>query len=774
MLREAALQWNNLPSGINCNKRSDTIDILNYWVSLDMTDYAGQKMDGFCAIKFVAKINAVSRIYLDLLQLNVDSVTLGNSNLYYKYNDTLLDISLPEMNMGDSAEIIVYYNGSPQQDKSWGGFYFKDNYAYNLGVGFASDPHNYGRVWHPCFDNFMERATYTFSIKTRSNKRAHCNGIMLSENTKEGNTTRVWKLKESIPTYLACIAVGDYTTIKQSHEGIAGEVPVELAANASDTANMIKSFFNLTKAIEAYEYWYGPHRWSKVGYSLVPFRSGAMEHATNITYPIAAANGTLNKESLMAHELGHSWWGNLVTCESAQEMWINEGMASYSVHLFWEHAYGRKRYLREVKKNHYNVMKNAHVREKGYRPVAAVPHAYTYGMHVYDKGASVVHNMRWYLGDSLFRKGLCYITENYQFKNLNTPDFRDALTFATGKDMTAFFDDWLFLGGFPHFEIDQSKVSKRGEGCEMKIHIRQKLLGRKVFCREVPLQLSFIDSWNNKITKRIVVSGALDSALLTLPFYPSSVIINEEHRLNQARYDQQIKLTSEQSGKYINVNGEVGFYHLNLQAAPDSAWLHLEYHPVAPDSTVSGNIQSVSKTHYWSVKGIVPDNLDLKAVLFADAKTDKKLIDQATLDSIVLLYRPSENHAWQIHPDYTKNQNQFAGGFSFSVLKGDYTFGIADVNQELYKSQGLLLLDSLNCEQDKDMLKISIAAFPSSKACVELFGLDGKRLLEKCCKITKKVKVLEVPVTGFKPGIYFLKIRNNKGRMIQSERVLIE
>ena len=84
--------------------------------------------------------------------------------------------------MEDTSSVVVYYNGSPQGDPSgWGGWYFQGNYSYNLGVGFDADPHNYGRVWHPCFDNFVERATYDFSILTNAGKTSYANGYIVND-----------------------------------------------------------------------------------------------------------------------------------------------------------------------------------------------------------------------------------------------------------------------------------------------------------------------------------------------------------------------------------------------------------------------------------------------------------------------------------------------------------------------------------------------------------------------------------------------------------------
>ena len=133
---------------------------------------------------------------------------------------------------------------------------------------------------------------------------------------------------------MACIHVADYSTIKWTYNGSERDIPVELYAKAQDTAAFKIAFQNLDKNLEAFEHFYGPYQFEKVGYSLVPFNGGAMEHSTNISYPVSAATNGLAFETLMAHELAHHWWGNWVTCDKKEEMWLNEGMASYSEYLF--------------------------------------------------------------------------------------------------------------------------------------------------------------------------------------------------------------------------------------------------------------------------------------------------------------------------------------------------------------------------------------------------------------------------------------------------------
>lgn len=629
MLHTARQQWDNAPIGINSNARSEQIDIQNYSIRLDMRKIKQQQMKGSCTITLIAKQDHIKALQLDLLQLQVDSIHYNSKKIAFDYNDTIIDIRLSQAIATQTpTAVTVYYQGSPQKDKSWGGFYIQDDYAFNMGVGFASDPHSYGRVWHPCFDNFAEKATYDFEIITIPTQNAQCNGILVSRTQKPNQTISKWKLEQPIPSYLACIAIADYVTVKQNYAGAYGNIPIALAAKASDTTALLQSFEHLQAAITTYEYWYGKHRFDKVGYSLVPFRAGAMEHATNIAYPIYAANGSLRWESLMAHELGHSWWGNNVTCQTAEDMWINEGMASYSVHLFYEQVYGRAKYLEAVQKDHIRTMLTAHEEEGGYRPISGVPFEHTYGSHVYKKGAVVAHNLRGYLGDSLFRIGLQSLQENYQFGSLNSAQFREGMSAATGVDLTHFFDDWVFTGGYPDFSLSAATLS----GNTVQLQIHQGLLGRKTAHQKVPLQVTcWSQDWQSYTTT--IVADSITDTTLTLPFEPVAVIPNQYHTLNQGSIDWEQKITHKDS---INpFTNELGIASLTIATLPDSALLHIKYHLTkAPFADLIG--YRADSTGFWTVNGILPEGL-VATIGFQVSEGDKNL-----------LYRAFGDTTWQL------------------------------------------------------------------------------------------------------------------------------
>lgn len=769
MLLLAQQQWDSLDYSINTNARSQQFDVEHYQVVLNMAAHEKQKIKGWCTVSFTPLQAGLQMLPLDLLQMKIDSVQYQGALVAFSYNDTLLQVHFPEeLVPNNPQQVSIYYQGKPQKDGSWGGFYYQEEYAYNLGVGFASNPHNYGRVWHPCFDNFKERATYTFQITTKKPQKAHCNGYLQSEQTQGNLITRVWQQKQPIPSYLAAIAVANYTVVEQEYIGLEDTIPIRLVANAQDTAALVKSFANLKHAIGAYEYWFGPHRWEKVGYSLVPFRSGAMEHASNIAYPIFAADGTLKRESLMAHELGHSWWGNLVTCANAQDMWINEGMASYCEQLFVERAYGRTAYIQTVRDNHHHVLAGAHIKEGGYRPIANVPHKYTYGRHVYDKGAVVAHNLRWYMGDVAFRKGMQAITKNYAYQNISSGELRDALMAATGQDLNPFFDDWVFQGGFPNFQVVQYAY----ENGVMKVVIAQQLLGRETYCNQVPLALTFRGKQGEKQTTRVLVSGALDSLEVGLPFEPVQVLINTKQQLNQARFDETIVLKDSSQTMARLQHNILQWEGLEIINWGDSALLHLQRHPVPPVQLPPAELYQATQTGYWTVQGDWHPSFEAEgSIRLVKHKLEDLWEKASSADSVVLLYRPNPNQAWQVHPASRSAIFINSRLLVFTLLKGDYLLAKANPPKAYQEAKQYQRGRIIQAVLEKGKLTLQMDLPQTQKGCLLLVNEAGECVYTKNGKWGEEETIHTIPLK--EGGLYFLKLLNTKGLTVLSRKLVL-
>ncbi len=669
------------------NMRSDSIDILNYDIRLDITDFIGRTIKGSEEVTFVAK-TTVQHLPLDLLHLNVDSIIEPSSgnHLSFQYNDTLLTISLSNPVLAlDTSAVIIYYEGVPKTDPSgWGGWYFSGNYAWNLGVGFQSKPHNYGRAWHPCFDNFKERATYKFTVRTDNGKIATCNGqLKQSVDLGNGVVERTYEMLDAIPSYLANVTVGPYAELAWEAPSSFNPIPISIHAVAADTQNVKAAFVHLNDALQAFETAYGPHGFSHVGYSMVPFNGGAMEHATNITYPISASVD-IERESLMAHELAHHWWGDFTTCETPEDMWLNEGFASFSELVFFEHVYGRDRYVVELQDVHASTLSNAHINENRFWPVSGIPHELTYGNHVYNKGALMAHNLRGYLGDTAFYDGVTAYLQQQSFTNMSSLEMRDFLGQHTGVDLSHFFSNWVFNGGWSDFEIDSILVNPIG-GSLYRVHayVEQKLFGADTMHTNVPLTISYFRPDGSSESQEHLISGRNETFYDTLDFQPVLSLLNVESKLVYATTSFH---------DYVETNEIIQASHHLMRVVPtagsDSSLLHIDHHYTAPDPVKSiTKPYRLSNNHYWEVSGIFVSGFEAEATLFYDARSSNSYLDSDlvafTEDSLLLLYRSSPKADWDIYPHYQKNTAGSAingwGTISMSkLLAGQYAFANMD------------------------------------------------------------------------------------------------
>lgn len=666
-------------------ERSDTLDVLHIDLQLDMTETESSLISGAATLSIRSKMDGIDWVSLDLEELVVDSVLVDGSMATFEHQSPLLVVDLPQViDEGDEVSVTVYYQGSPIQDESgWGGFYFNSGFAFNLGVGFAADPHNYGRVWFPCFDNFVERSTYSFHVLTDDGETAYCGGeLAATEVVGQDSLLTHWNLEQAIPSYLASIATGDYVHSEQMLNGQLASVPAWLAAPAADTSDVLNSFANLPACFETFEELYGPYQWPRVGFAFVPFSSGAMEHACNIAYPLSLAQGNLAYETLMAHELSHHWWGDLVTCSTQEDMWINEGMASYSESLFLEGVYGQEAYLESVRDNFKDVLLNAHLRDGERLPVSGIGHEHTYGDHVYNKGALVAHNLRTVMGNDFFN-ALQMVADSFAFESIDSPTLRDVLQSETSADLDAFFDSWIFAPGFPEFRI----ASIQNTTDLWELNIEQHLHHAPEYYENVPLTLTLRDAAGNTDTHEILVSGPLTSVEINSELDVAHAYLNHDSGILQAVLDEEKVINSTGIKNFGFAEFRMDFESLGNQ---DSIWVRVENHWAEAAQLVGQADMVVSTDRFWRVRAEESSSIDAELrlryygnpsssnyfdPLFAELMASEGL----TENDLVGVFRPLNSAIWTVFPETDLNvqgdDTNFQGYMDLPWMgNGDYAW----------------------------------------------------------------------------------------------------
>lgn len=768
------------------NSRSDTLDILNFTINLDITDFNGQTINGSTRVLFTPKMNDVDRILLDLLQLQVDSVVDADGQMTYQYNDSTLNIALdPPMDVGDTAWLRVYYGGHPQIDPSgFGGFYLTNSIAYNLGVAFESQPHVYGRTWFPCFDNFVERATFEFNITTSAGRNAWCNGALTNEVQSNDTLTRTWVMEQSIPSYLASVAVSNFVAVRDTFPSISGaDIPVALVARPNDTTAMKASFANLHAAFDHFEEKFGPYRWNKVGYVLTP--NGSMEHSTSIHYAAALSNGNLQYETTMAHELAHQWFGDLITCQTAEEMWINEGWAEYLSFLFLEAVYGYDEYLETVVNNHKTMVHRVHLLDEGHYALSNVPQEWTYGEHSYNKGADVLHSMRAYMGEQDFFEAWELALDHFAFQDVSSEQLRDYLM-GQGYDVEDFFEDVILQPGWTAFEIDSMEAVPISGGMEVTLYVQQKLRGANHLYNNVPLDVHFFNADWQEHVEHIVVSGAQSTAVFEIPLEDLALAgLNLSDRLSMAVTGETQVIDGAGNKNFSQAN-----FIITVDDIVDSALVRVDHHWVAPDPIMYNDFAyQLSTDRFWRVQGILPGTFTAGARIIYDGRDlagsnlDPELMQDLGgvlfhEDSLVLMYRPHQGMDWTPVPNIDINTLGSAtdkyGRIEFDGLQvGEYTLawrksavGVA----ELDDGQPLHVWPNLVRSGETIFGKIGQLEYRQMQnPSLSLVDGLGRIVLEQ--PMNSASFALQLPELG--TGIYYLHLSDGR-KWISGSKVFVE
>ncbi len=656
----------------------NTIDILQYTLNVNILDFESQEISGIADLQIRALTDHVSEIQLDLLSLTVDSIWVDDERITdFTHAGEKLVIHLYETLEEDGTVLIsVFYHGKPGKDPSWGGFYFMDNYAFNMGVGMKSDPPGFGRAWYPCVDSFTDRAGYDYFITVSVENTAVCPGLLkeVIENN-DGTHTFHWQLQNSIPTYLSSVAVSEYVCLSDTFHGLQGDIPVMIFVAPEDSLNAVASFRDLPKWMECFEDIYGPYQWEKIGFVSTPFSGGAMEHATAISFSRSILIDTTRFKGILVHELSHSWFGNLVTCETPDDMWLNEGWASYSVPLYLEWAKGEEEYKEYMMRNHKNVLRFAHIRDISYRAVYGNAPDHTYGSTVYNKGADVAYNLRNYIGDDYFLPALKKYFKAYAFNSINTDTFKQFFSLQTETDLDPFFNFWVYGKGFPHFSVDSFKVNKQGDSWQVKVYSGQKLLGTDQYSNHNQLEILFIGgNWVER-KELMQMSGPVDSATFLLNFNPETVIIDPDNLILGATTGELkiLKETGDQDLKNV-------YFSLNIKRIEDSALFKINRDWVSPDTI--GTEFKIDPAGYWTISGynLAKQEMEGKFVYenlkFVPDKFIQIIKEKEKVSSLILLYRSGAGEEWKMI-DAKSDHNENGGSFTTSFIKtGEYCLGL--------------------------------------------------------------------------------------------------
>lgn len=379
----------------------------------------------------------LSRFNLDLTaDLDVSKVTVNGTPAVFSQGGTELVVTpAAALASGRAFTIAVTYKGKPKHvvdpDGSRGGWIRTSDGVFN-----ANEPQG-AMTWYPGNHHMTDKATYRFTVTVPSTRVAVANGDLTSRKTTGDHTTYIWDAKEPMASYLTTVTIGKFhlTDTKIGKYRTIVAVDPKLARKAGNLAERHAPVLDYFASL------FGPYPFSSTG--------AIVDHAPNLGYALETQTRPIYEavpsEWLLAHELAHQWFGNSVTPSRWQDIWLNEGFATYADWL-WQDKIGR-----QTLQTSFDTAYARPATDAFWKTPTADPGGPAALFHdrVYDRGAMTLHLLRSKVGDATFFQILRTWAAEHKYGNADTPAFIALSEQVSGQNLSDFFADWLFKIGKP-------------------------------------------------------------------------------------------------------------------------------------------------------------------------------------------------------------------------------------------------------------------------------------------------------------------------------------
>ncbi len=511
---------------IQVNPSTDKYDLVYHRLDLAV-DPADQYISGEVTTKYIAKEDLTSVVFELSNDLVVSSVMQrGNSLSFTRSLNNEVIINLPVVQNATVLDSVsITYAGVPT---SSGFGAFSTSTHNNVPVLWTlSEP--FGAMeWWPCKQDLNDKIdSIDVYITTPSNYTAVANGMQQSKITVgNGNSKTHFKHGYPIPAYLIAIAVTNYTIYNQQAGLGTPESPFFPIVNYQypETAATNTTSLAVTPDImNFFENTFGPYPFRNEKYGHAQFSwGGGMEHTT-VSFMTAGNNGGYSR-SLIAHELGHQWFGDKVTCGTWKDIWLNEGFATYMASMVIEYLDPPAAFV---------TNKNSMITSITSQTSGAVYLTDTEALDVnrifssrlsYNKGAMVLHMLRYKLGDAPFFQGLLnYLNDpDLAFAYAKTPDLQGHLEATSGVNLTEFFNDWVYKQGYPIYTITAQNIAPG----QARVTINQAQSHSSVSFFEMPVPVKLTGAGGQSVDLRLEHTTNGQQFIVNVPFVVTGVVFN--------------------------------------------------------------------------------------------------------------------------------------------------------------------------------------------------------------------------------------------------------
>jgi aminopeptidase N len=486
-------------------------------------DFDAAAVDGTCTLTLAAINDGPARVALDAVELQIAAVRLGGGALEFGYDGRHLRFDLGTRRQGETVDVVVRYRCTPRR-----GLYFirpDEAYPARPRQAWSQGQDEDNRCWFPCFDHPTVKSTSEVIATVPRAMSVLSNGTLVADSVAGETRTVHYRQDKGHSSYLVTLVAGEYAHLQEKCGDI--ELHYFVAPGREDDAP--RTFGNTAKMIELFAEKTGrAYPWPRYSQiTVAEFIFGGMENTsattlTDQTLHDARAHHDFSSEPLVAHELAHQWFGDLLTCRDWSQGWLNEGFATYFELIWKEHIAGRDEadYDRLADLEAY-LEEDSH---RYRRPI--VTNVYhepidVFDRHLYEKGSCVLHMLRTELGEARFWKAIRHYVAKHAGGSVESRDLARAVDEATGWNPDRFFEQWVFKAGYPVLKIEYT-WDDENDLAKLNIAQTQTAEGETpLFDFPLPVQF-FVDGATKTVTLR--VSAAQETFVLPFANKPETVI----------------------------------------------------------------------------------------------------------------------------------------------------------------------------------------------------------------------------------------------------------
>ena len=496
------------------------IDVWHYDLDLDL--YPKEKMlKGIAEITGIILQPEIDRIDLNFYDnLTIKELTLNSLSARFENEGTRLSVFI-EGSRIDTFKLKVIYEGTPKRT-GLSAFVFGEingmSVVYNL-----NEP-SYASAWFPCNDIPSDKVLLDMRITNDSSQTSVSNGVLVSKELNRDRMTYHWKTYYPISTYLICLYSSTYAEFGDKYISATGDtMPIQYYVFPNHLEEAKIDFKDTPKMIEFFAKTFGEYPFLKEKYGIAEFlwQMGAMEHQTITGIGSSFIGGKNFFEDVYVHELAHHWWGNAVGPASWKDIWLNEGFSTYSEALYAESKSGKEALQSKMLSKFSDEFSS----------ILYDPGKNLFGTTVYDKGAWVLHMLRWEVGDSIFFDILKTYFEMYKYRSASTSDFIRVCENLSKRDLSKFFNQWVYSGN-ENIQLDYKWIIKKDSNDKNLIilHLIQKQEKYFVFEFKLEVKLEYDDGKSfskifNIKEKEMTIEILVDEKPNQLILDPSSCLL---------------------------------------------------------------------------------------------------------------------------------------------------------------------------------------------------------------------------------------------------------